>query len=148
MKPSIRLIGHVTAQHFGLRLCHLQMKSRAMKYAYPRAVATHLMRHMIHATTTEIGQFFQRDHTTIVHADERIRCGAYDHLGAQAVIHLLRPKIMREHHKSCPWEPRSKEAAAIRFINKALDKHHERLCRLAAKDPDGAVAMVRRIAGS
>lgn len=145
MKPTIHQIASITATHFNLKLCHLQMKSRAMKYAYPRAVASYLMREMAHATVMEIGRFFQRDHTTIVHAVERIKSGAYDHLGAKAVIHLLRPKIMREFQKSCPWEPRSKEAAAIRFINKTLDKHHERLCRLAAKDPDGAVAMVRRL---
>ena len=60
------------AQHFSLSVDTLKGSGRAREIALPRQVAMFLVREMTSHSLPEIGQFFGRDHTTVMHAIQKI----------------------------------------------------------------------------
>ena len=62
----------VTAAHYGITREQLKGKRRTNSVALPRQVAMFLMRRMTTLSLSEIGRFFDRDHTTVIHACEKI----------------------------------------------------------------------------
>jgi len=75
---SIEIIQRVTAEEFHLSPNDLKGKKRTQSIVYPRQLAMYIIREITEYTTTEIGQAFGgRDHTTVMHAcqkiEERIR---------------------------------------------------------------------------
>ena len=60
------------AQHFSLSVETLKGSGRAREIALPRQVAMFLVREMTSHSLPEIGQFFGRDHTTVMHAIQKI----------------------------------------------------------------------------
>ena len=64
-------IAQMTAWRFGLTLADLRGPSRASRVIAPRHLAMHLCREMTDCSTTRIGQFFNRDHSTILSAISR-----------------------------------------------------------------------------
>lgn len=71
-KPSIELINDVVCEHYQLTKEDLAQKSRRRKVREPRQVAMYLMREFKH-TCTEIGRYYKKDHTTVVHTHKLIR---------------------------------------------------------------------------
>lgn len=71
MKPSIRLIGHVTAQHFGLTWADLVARGRTKHLALARSVAMKLARLLTDKTQAQIAMAFKRERTTVRHAAAR-----------------------------------------------------------------------------
>jgi len=70
---SIELVQQVVAENFGIRIEDLKSKSRAKSVAYPRQIAMYLCRELTDASLVQIGQEFGgRDHTTVIHACEKI----------------------------------------------------------------------------
>ncbi len=66
-------IQKAVAKHFSLSLDDLKNESRARKVALPRQVAMYLCRELTNASLPRIGQEFGgRDHTTVLHACEKI----------------------------------------------------------------------------
>jgi chromosomal replication initiator protein len=58
---------------FGLRLSDLKAKTRTKAVAFPRQVAMYLSRQLTHASLAEVGRAFGgKDHTTVLHAVEKI----------------------------------------------------------------------------
>lgn len=77
--PSIPQIQRRTAEAFGITLAQLTGKRRTSTVALARQVAMHLARTFTLASSTEVGIAFGRDHSTVLHAEERIadlRAGA------------------------------------------------------------------------
>jgi len=62
----------VTAEHFKVAPYDLKGKKRTKSFVIPRQIAMFLAREMTAFSTTEIGSDFGRDHTTVMHAIERI----------------------------------------------------------------------------
>lgn len=75
---TIEIIQRVTAEYFALSFNDLKGKKRTKAIAYPRQLAMYIAREITEYSTTEVGmEFGGRDHTTVMHAcqkiEERIR---------------------------------------------------------------------------
>jgi len=70
---SIEIIQRVVAEEFHLSPNDLKGKKRTQSIVYPRQIAMYITREITEYTTTEIGQAFGgRDHTTVMHACQKI----------------------------------------------------------------------------
>ena len=70
---TIPLIQEVISQRFGVTLDELVSPRRSQAVAYPRQVAMYLSRELTDASLPMIGkQFGGRDHTTVIHAKDKI----------------------------------------------------------------------------
>jgi chromosomal replication initiator protein len=70
---SIEIIQRVVAEEFHLSPNDLKGKKRTQSIVYPRQLAMYIIREITEYTTTEIGQAFGgRDHTTVMHACQKI----------------------------------------------------------------------------
>lgn len=67
----------VTAMHFNIRLDQLMSSTRFRRYTGPRAVAMWLCRKRLAMSFTEIGEHFERDHTSVMSACDKIDRGIY-----------------------------------------------------------------------
>ncbi|MFP4484530.1 MAG: chromosomal replication initiator protein DnaA [Spirochaetaceae bacterium] len=70
---TIDLIQRVVADYFSLSSQELKGKKRTKVIAFPRQLAMYIVREMTEYSTTEVGlEFGGRDHTTVMHACQRI----------------------------------------------------------------------------
>ncbi len=70
---TIDTIQKVVAEYFGLSFNDLRGKRRNKSIAYPRQIAMYIAREITEFSTTEVGiEFGGRDHTTVMHACQRI----------------------------------------------------------------------------
>lgn len=70
---TIRLIQEEVARHFDLRIEEFKAKKRTRAVAYPRQIAMFIARELTDASFPKIGEEFGgRDHTTVMHAVEKI----------------------------------------------------------------------------
>ncbi len=74
-KPiDMDLIQEVVAKHFSLNPKELKSKRRTDAIAWPRQIAMYLARTLTDLSTTEIGGFYGgKDHTTVLHACEKVK---------------------------------------------------------------------------
>ena len=71
MLPSRMFVSRIqatVAEAYGISLDHMTSPDRHQSVAWPRQVAMYLARETTHHTLPRIGQFFKRDHTTVIHA--------------------------------------------------------------------------------
>lgn len=66
------LILKTVANHYGIKEEELKGDKRNKIISYPRQIAMYLMRDMLNMTLPKIGEYFNRDHTTVLHGAERI----------------------------------------------------------------------------
>ncbi|MHB1955276.1 MAG: chromosomal replication initiator protein DnaA, partial [Sulfobacillus sp.] len=73
-KPiTIKLIQEEVASHFDMRTDEFKAKKRTKAVAYPRQIAMYIAREITDASLPKIGdEFGGRDHTTVMHAYEKI----------------------------------------------------------------------------
>ncbi|MDR1351954.1 MAG: chromosomal replication initiator protein DnaA [Treponema sp.] len=69
---SIDIIQRVVADYFSLPSSDIKGKKRTQNIVFPRQLAMHIAREITEFSTTEIGQYFGRDHTTVMHACQKI----------------------------------------------------------------------------
>ena len=70
---TLELIQDVTASYFNISTEDLLSKKRSQDVAFPRQVAMYLCRTLTDTSTTKIGDVFGgKDHTTVLHACEKI----------------------------------------------------------------------------
>ncbi|QEK10883.1 chromosomal replication initiator protein DnaA [Crassaminicella thermophila] len=70
---TVQLIKEVVAEHFGIKLEDFNSKRRTRSIAYPRQIAMYLCRELTDLSLPKIGdEFGGRDHTTVIHAHEKI----------------------------------------------------------------------------
>jgi len=70
---TIDLIQRTVADYFALSLNDLKGKRRSKAIVFPRQVAMYITRNLTEYSTTEVGlEFGGRDHTTVMHACQRI----------------------------------------------------------------------------
>ncbi len=62
----------ISAAYFGTTVDDVRGKSREYKFMHPRQIAMYLCRELTDYSTVEIGVFFHRDHTTIIHGASRM----------------------------------------------------------------------------
>lgn len=67
------LIQEIVATHFKLKLEDLSAKKRTRNVAFPRQIAMYLCRELTETSLPKIGEIFGgRDHTTVIHAHDKI----------------------------------------------------------------------------
>jgi chromosomal replication initiator protein len=73
-KPiTIAHIQEKTSEFFGLRLADMRAKGRTHAVAFPRQIAMYLARQLTYASPAEVGRAFGKDHTTVLHAVDKIQ---------------------------------------------------------------------------
>ncbi|NIM19338.1 MAG: chromosomal replication initiator protein DnaA [Candidatus Latescibacteria bacterium] len=93
-KVSISTIQKVVAQHFRVPVEAMKSKVRTARYAYPRQVAIYLSRQLTNCSLTQIGQRFGgRDHTTVIHACQKISELAERDVSLKATLQQLRKEL-------------------------------------------------------
>jgi chromosomal replication initiator protein len=72
-QPSAEDIKKQVCKHFDVKLSDMESSKRARKFSYPRQIAMYLCRKMTDLSLPKIGESFgNRDHTTVLHATEKI----------------------------------------------------------------------------
>jgi chromosomal replication initiator protein len=70
---SVDLIQRIVADYFNVGTADLKSKKRTKAVTLPRQIAMYILRELTEYSTTEIGyEFGGRDHTTVMHACQRI----------------------------------------------------------------------------
>ncbi len=70
---TIPTIKQVVAEHYSIRMQDFEVRNRSRSVAFPRQIAMYLSRELTDASLPKIGEEFGgRDHTTVIHACEKI----------------------------------------------------------------------------
>lgn len=73
-KITIDLIQKRVCEYFDIKLSDMKVKKRSRGIAYPRQIAMYLARQLTDYSLPEIGEYFGgRDHTTVMHAYDKIQ---------------------------------------------------------------------------
>ncbi|MDD5496336.1 MAG: chromosomal replication initiator protein DnaA, partial [Candidatus Omnitrophica bacterium] len=89
-KVTIDLIQKKVSEYFDIRLSDMRVKKRSKAIAYPRQIAMYIARQMTDYSLPEIGeQFGGRDHTTVMHAHEKIENDLKNKSGLKELIDRL-----------------------------------------------------------
>lgn len=83
----------VVAEHYGVTEEDLRSPKRNKEYTLPRHIACYLIREMTGASFQQIGRFFDRDHTSIMHGINKIREEVNANNQLAATIAFLKTKI-------------------------------------------------------
>ena len=71
---SIDLVQQVVAEHYNIRVEDIQGSKKPKNIAYPRQIAMYLCRKLLDISLKDIGEGFGgRDHTTVLHANNKIQ---------------------------------------------------------------------------
>lgn len=93
-RTNIALIQKVVSQHFKVPVEAMKSKVRTAAYAYPRQVAIYLSREITTCSLTQIGQRFGgRDHTTVIHACQKIAEKVETDVSLKSTIQQLRREL-------------------------------------------------------
>ena len=93
-KITVDLIQRVVAEYFEIRPSDMTAKRRSQNVVYPRHVAMYLSREMTSFSLPEIGEYFGgRDHTTIMHACDKIRKDIKKDTKTKSIIDKLEAEI-------------------------------------------------------
>ncbi len=91
---TIRLIQEIVSSYYALDTKDFKMRRRTRNIAFPRQVAMYLCRELTDASLPRIGEEFGgRDHTTVIHACEKIAREAQQTPGMTAILDTLRERI-------------------------------------------------------
>ncbi len=95
-KITIDLIQKRVSEYFDIKLSDMKAKRRSRAVAYPRQVAMYLARQLTDYSLPEIGdQFGGRDHTTVIHAYDKIETDIKSKEGLKGLINRLIQNIKR-----------------------------------------------------
>ena len=76
---TIEAIQQTVARYYKIRVVDLKSKRKNQSIARPRQIAMALAKELTHHSLPEIGDAFERDHTTVLHAQKRVRELVRDH---------------------------------------------------------------------
>lgn len=87
-------IQEIVASHFGIKVADLKGKRRSRAVTLPRQIAMYLCRELTDASLPRIGEEFGgRDHTTVMHACEKIRKDSESDAAFMGTIQALIDRI-------------------------------------------------------
>ncbi|MCY6372272.1 chromosomal replication initiator protein DnaA [Clostridium ganghwense] len=91
---TIELIQDIVANYFNLKVAELKSSRRTRNIAFPRQIAMYLSRKLTDMSLPKIGEEFGgRDHTTVIHAYEKISTNLKKDESLKNVINDLTKKI-------------------------------------------------------
>lgn len=70
---SINSIKKAVTKNFNIRIEDLNSKKKSSSIAWPRQIAMYLATELTKSTISDIGREFNRDHTTVLHAKEKVK---------------------------------------------------------------------------
>ena len=89
-KVTIDLIQKKVSEYFDIKPSYMKAKNRSRAVAYPRQIAMYLSRELTDYSLPEIGDNFGgRDHTTVIHAYEKIENDLKDKDGLRGLVDKL-----------------------------------------------------------
>lgn len=95
---GIEEILSTVTKHFGVQLSQLHSKRKLKSITLPRQIAMHLARKLTNLSLEEIGGFMGgRDHTTVMHADEKIKSLRKQDRNISATLRKLEAIIKKQH---------------------------------------------------
>lgn len=71
-RHTMRDITSAVAFHCGFEVAHLHKRGRTLPVVTARQIAMYFCHEMTRRSYSEIGRYFDRDHTTVIHAKRRI----------------------------------------------------------------------------
>jgi chromosomal replication initiator protein len=87
---TIKLIQQVVSEYYALRLDDFKAKKRTRAVAFPRQIAMYLSRELTDCSLPKIGdEFGGRDHTTVIHAHEKILTGIKEDESLKNIVNEL-----------------------------------------------------------
>jgi chromosomal replication initiator protein len=93
-KTNIAIIQKVVAQHFHVPVDAMKSKTRTASYVLSRQIAIFLAREITQCSLTQIGQRFGgRDHTTVIHACQKIARRLEHDVSLKASVQQLRKEL-------------------------------------------------------
>ncbi len=96
---GIEKILNTVTKHFSVQLSQLHSKRKLKSITLPRQVAMHLARKLTNLSLEEIGGYMGgRDHTTVMHADEKIRNLRKLDRNISATLRKLETLIIKQHN--------------------------------------------------
>ena len=91
---TIDLIQDIVSSYFNLRVEDLKSQRRTRNVAYPRQIAMYLSRKLTDMSLPKIGEEFGgRDHTTVIHAYEKISENLKTDNSLQNIINDITKKL-------------------------------------------------------
>lgn len=94
---NIDMIKDVVAQHYNIQIADFDSKRRTRSITYPRQVAMYLCRELTDLSLPKIGEGFGgRDHTTVIHAYDKISKDISQDIDFKNLILELRKSITNE----------------------------------------------------
>lgn len=91
---TIELIQQEVASYFGIKTSDMRSKKRSRDVTFPRQIAMYLARELTEASLPRIGEGFGgRDHTTVMHACDKIRGESEFDSNLAAIVRELRARI-------------------------------------------------------
>lgn len=89
-KISVELIQKKVANYFDIKISEMKAKKRNKQVVYPRQVAMYLTRELTNMTLPNIGEAFGgRDHSTVIHAYEKIQSDLKKNQNVKNLINRL-----------------------------------------------------------
>lgn len=93
-KINIPLIQNVVAKYFNMRPDEFKSKRRTREVAFPRQIAMYLCREFTSESLPRVGdEFGGRDHTTVIHACEKISTNLLENIELKKTIDDLRKML-------------------------------------------------------
>ena len=94
MKNNIQKIQNIVADYYKISVDDMKSKKRTSKIAFPRQIAMYLSRVMTDESFPRIGiEFGGKDHSTIIHACEKIENEMKQDKSLEQIINKLKEKI-------------------------------------------------------
>ncbi|NDG83755.1 MAG: chromosomal replication initiator protein DnaA [Proteobacteria bacterium] len=90
---TVEMILNAVCKHFGIKIKDLKGVSRTKNFAVPRQIAMYLIRRYTHLAYREIGQIFGKDHSTAVHAQQKIERDLDTDLDLKRHIETIREQL-------------------------------------------------------
>jgi len=92
---TMKLIQETVAQHFKIKVNEMKGKKRTKEIAYPRHIAMYLCRSLTDNSLPKIGEGFGgRDHTTVLHAQEKIENELKQDIELQECIKKIKESLL------------------------------------------------------
>lgn len=87
-------IQKAVASHFGIKLSELMSQDRSQRLVIPRHIAMYLSRELLGSATTEIAEAFgKKNHTTVMHAVEKVKELMEKDASTRAIVNELKRKL-------------------------------------------------------
>ena len=74
----IELIQRKVSEFFRIRLSDLKARDRTKAVAFARQIAMYLARQLTHSSLADVGRAFGKDHTTVMHAVDKVQSLLHD----------------------------------------------------------------------